>query len=605
MSNEDDIAIGKDLGTTYSCVAVWRNGKVEIIPNDLGERTTPSVVSFTKAERLIGQSAKNQITRNFKNTVYDAKRLIGRRFDEDTVKKDMKLWPFKLEKDKTGDRPVIVVEYLNETKRFYAEEISAMILEKLKQNAEDYLGKKINDAIVTVPAYFNDSQRQATKDAGRIAGLNVMRMINEPTAAAIAYGLDNKKDNECNILIFDLGGGTFDVSVLSLDDTLFEVRATRGDTHLGGEDFDHKLVEYCVNEFKKSSDIDVHGNQKALRRLKVACEKAKRDLSAAQQTSLDIDALADGEDFNITITRPQFEDMCNDLFQNCIAPITEALKDANLKKQDISDIVLVGGSTRIPKIQEIVKDYFDGKELCKSINPDEAVAYGAAVQAAIANNVEDDGLEKLVLLDVAPLSLGVEVIGDKMSFVIPRNTTIPTKAMKVYQTVYDNQSAIAFPVYQGESEYSKRNHFLGKFTLENIRKAKGGDVKVEVTFELDINSILKVTGVEVGGNKDKGEITIRCDNDRLSEDEIQRLISNAEKFREDDKKKLGKIEARTQLENFVYDLKKKASNFNGDKKNQIIKKCDDEINWIKANQEASIDQYKYRKRQLEDFYMKM
>ena len=606
MSNQDeDIAIGIDLGTTYSCVAVWKNSKVEIIPNDMGERTTPSVVSFTKTERLIGQSAKNQITRNFKNTIYDAKRLIGRRYDEDTVKKDMKLWPFKVEKDKSGDRPVIVVDYLGETKRFYAEEISAMILEKLKKNAEDYLGKKITDAIVTVPAYFNDSQRQATKDAGRIAGLNVLRMINEPTAAAVAYGLDNKSDNENNILIFDLGGGTFDVSVLSLDDTLFEVRATRGDTHLGGEDFDNKLVEHCVNEFKKSTDIDITGNQKALRRLKVACEKAKRDLSAAQQTSLDIDALAEGEDFNINVTRPQFEDMCSELFQKCIQPITDALKDANLTIKDIHEVVLVGGSTRIPKVQEIVKEYFKGKELNKSINPDEAVAYGAAIQAAIVNNVEDDGLEKLILLDVAPLSLGVEVIGDKMSFVIPRNTTIPTKSTKIYQTVHDNQSAITFPVYQGESEYSKRNHLLGKFTLENIRKAKGGDVKVEVTFELDINSILKVTGVEVGGNNDKGEITIRCDNDRLSEEEIERLIANAEKYREDDKKKLGKIEARTQLENYVYSLKSKASNFDGDKKNNIIKRCDEEINWIKKNQEATIDQYKSRKRQIEDFYLKL
>ncbi len=598
---DEDIAIGIDLGTTYSCVAVWKNKKVEIIPNDLGERTTPSVVSFTNNERLVGQAAKNQITRNYKNTIYDAKRLIGRRFNEEEVQKDLKLWPFKVEKDSNSDRPIIVVEYLNQTKTFYPEEISAMVLEKMKKYAEDYLGKPVTQAIVTCPAYFNDGQRQATKDAGRIAGLNVMRMINEPTAAAIAYGLNNQQQ-EKNILVFDLGGGTFDVSILNVDDTLFEVRATRGDTHLGGEDFDHALLNFCIEEFKNDSGVDISNNQKALRRLKVACEKAKRDLSSAQQTNIDIAALSDGEDFNVNITRPQFEDMCSELFNKCKKPIEEALKDANLDKKYINEIILVGGSTRIPKIQSIVKDFFNGKELNKTINPDEAVAYGAAVQAAIVNNVEDDGLEKLTLLDVAPLSLGVEIVGDKMSFIIPRNTTIPTKITKNYTTSYDDQTFINFPVYQGEHNYSKSNHLLGTFSLQNIRKAPKGEVKVEVTFALDINCILRVSGVEKGGNNEKGGITIKCDNDRLTEQEIERLVEKAEKMREEDRKKLEVIAAKLELENYVYDCKKKVNNLNSDKKNKVLTKCEEELAWIKKNQEATIEQYKLRKKESEKFY---
>ena len=423
-------AIGIDLGTTYSCVGVWQNGKVDIIPNDMGERTTPSYVAFTDTERLVGDAAKNQITRNPTNTVFDAKRLIGRKYEDREVQDDIKLWPFKVVKDPKSDRPQIQIIYQKQEKKFFAEEISAMVLQKLKQTATDFLGKEVKDAIVTVPAYFNDSQWQATKDAGTISGLNVLRIINEPTAAAIAYGLDKKSVKEENVLIFDLGGGTFDVSLLSLEDGLFEVRATNGNTHLGGEDFDNRLVEYCAGEFRRKTSIDIKKNAKALRRVRASCEKAKRALSAATQATVDIDALMDGEDLNVVITRSKFEDLCMDLFKKCMPPLENVLKDAKMSKSQIDEVVLVGGSTRIPKIQQMVQEFFNGKEPNKGINPDEAVAYGAAVQAAIMTNVKDENIEKLVLLDVTPLSLGIETVGGVMTVLIPRNSTIPTKKHK-------------------------------------------------------------------------------------------------------------------------------------------------------------------------------
>ena len=593
----EDIAIGIDLGTTYSCVAVWKNGKVEIIPNDLGERTTPSVVTFTDNERLVGQSAKNQITRNYQNTIYDAKRLIGRRFDEPEVQKDIKAWPFKVVKDPKKNRPLIQVTYKKEQKTFLPEEISAMVLEKMKKYAEDYLGHKVNDAVVTVPAYFNDGQRQATKDAGKIAGLNVLRIINEPTAAAVAYGLDSQNNTERNILVFDLGGGTFDVSVLSLDGQLFEVRSTRGDTHLGGEDFDNALLKFCIDEFKSQSDIDISKNQKALRRLKVVCEKAKRDLSSTQQTNIDVAALAEGEDFNINITRPQFEDMCHDLFQKCVQPVKDALNDANIKEKDISDIVLVGGSTRIPKIQEIVRKMFGGKELNKTINPDEAVAYGAAVQAAIVNNVEDDeGLERLVLIDVAPLSLGIETADKRMSVLINRNTSIPTSKTNTYQTSEDNQDGFYIQVYQGERQIAKENHLLGAFSINGIRIAKKGEVKCDITFELDLNNILHVTAKEIGGAGVTGNLEIKCDNENLTEDEIKKYIETAEKFRKDDELKLEKIKARSDLENYIYDMKSKfSSNTN------IIQKLTAVQKWIKSNQNEEVFVYNNKLNEIKKF----
>ena len=593
----EDIAIGIDLGTTYSCVAVWKNSKVEIIPNDLGERTTPSVVTFTDHERLVGQSAKNQITRNYQNTIYDAKRLIGRRFDEPEVQKDIKAWPFKVVKDPKKNRPLIQVTYKKEQKTFLPEEISAMVLEKMKKYAEDYLGHKVNDAVVTVPAYFNDGQRQATKDAGKIAGLNVLRIINEPTAAAVAYGLDSQNNTERNILVFDLGGGTFDVSVLSLDGQLFEVRSTRGDTHLGGEDFDNALLKFCIDEFKSQSDIDISKNQKALRRLKVVCEKAKRDLSSTQQTNIDVAALAEGEDFNINITRPQFEDMCHDLFQKCVQPVKDALNDANIKEKDINDIVLVGGSTRIPKIQEIVRKMFGGKELNKTINPDEAVAYGAAVQAAIVNNVEDDeGLERLVLIDVAPLSLGIETADKRMSVLINRNTSIPTSKTNTYQTSEDNQDGFYIQVYQGERQIAKENHLLGAFSINGIRIAKKGEVKCDITFELDLNNILHVTAKEIGGAGVTGNLEIKCDNENLTEDEIKKYIETAEKFRKDDELKLEKIKARSDLENYIYDMKSKfSSNTN------IIQKLTAVQKWIKSNQNEEVFVYNNKLNEIKKF----
>ena len=599
---DDELAIGIDLGTTYSCIGVWRNGKVDIIPNDIGAYTTPSVVSFTKVERLIGEAAKNQITKNYQNTIYDAKRLIGRSFNDPIVQHDIKLWPFKVEKDPKSERPLIVVDYKNEKRKFLAEEISGMILSKLKKCASDFLGFEVNDAVVTVPAYFNDSQRQATKDAGRIGGLNVMRIINEPTAAAVAYGLDNKYKNEKtnkNILIFDLGGGTFDVSVLSLDDNLFEVRSTRGDTHLGGEDFDNILMKYCIKEFKQHKGIDISNNQKALRRLKIACEKCKRDLSSSNQASIDIDSLSEGEDFQTTILRPEFEEMCKDIFQKCIQPMTDALLDAKLKKNQISEVVLVGGSTRIPKVQKLVQDYFDGKELNKTLNPDQAVAYGAALQAAVINNVEEDGLDRLILLDVTPLSLGVEIVGGKMSTIIKRNTTIPCKNSGIYYTVKDYQESVCIKVFQGEREFTKDNHFLGKFTISNIRKDLAGKVEFEETFELDINNILKVTAREIGNDKNIKELTIKCDNDRLSETEIQRLIQEAETMKKDDLERIKRVNARLELESFLIQIGKK--NYNEVKKKKLKEKIKDIQKWCKEYNDEKEDVYFKKIEEMKNF----
>jgi L1 cell adhesion molecule like protein len=545
-------AIGIDLGTTYSCVGVWRNNKVDIIPNSDGGRTTPSVVGFTNTERLIGEAAKIYI-KNYKNTVYDSKRMIGRKYNDPEIQRDMKIWPFEVVPDPNSDRPMIKVEYLGETKTFLPEEISSMILQRLVSEANNYLGKTVKDAIITVPAYFNNNQRQATKIAGQIAGINVLRMINEPTAAAIAYGLDNKKNDEQNILIFDLGGGTFDVSILNFEGSLLEVRATRGDTHLGGEDFDDRLIHYCIDEFKNDTGNDISKNERAKRRLKIACEKAKKTLSSAQETMIDIDSLAEGEDFNIKITRPKFEDLCRDLFEKCIPPITDALKDADLNKEDINEIVMVGGSSRIPKVIEIVKAYFNGKEVNKSIHPDEAVAYGAAIQAAIANNVQDDGLEKLVLLDVTPLSLGIELKGGEMDVLIKRNTTIPCKKSTTYQNVRDNQPQVRIKVFQGERKFVKDNQFLGEFIMK-IPPKKRGEVKIEVTFEEDINGILVVSAKELS-SKNVEKIKIDQDKNVLSEEEIARLMKEAERFKKQDEEKALDNKSKIDLENYAIKVK--------------------------------------------------
>lgn len=600
-------AIGIDLGTTNSCAGIWQNGHVEIIPNEYGKRTTPSVVSFGEEERFIGEDALRQLNRNPRNTIYEIKRFIGRSMDDPQVQSDLGQYSYYV-CDPTGEnRPQVYCSFRNEECLLYPEEVSAMILNKMRELCKIHTGGEIYKAVITVPAYFNDSQRQATKDAGEIAGLQVLRVLNEPTAAAIAYGLDKKyeeSEDDKNILVFDLGGGTFDVSLLSLgSDGIFEVLAISGDSHLGGADFDQRLMKHIINRFETKYRTKVRlDNYKALQKIRIAAEKAKCSLSASQKAYVDIDSLVDGIDFQMMITRSEFEEMCSDLFDRCFVPVKQVLSDAKMDTSNVDDIVLVGGSTRIPKIQQLLSGFFDDKELCKSINPDEAVAYGAAIHAGILGQTAenfDETLPDYVLLDVAPLSLGIETAGGLMTVLIPRNTTIPITKSKMFSTAEDNQDSVTVQVYEGERTETKNNRLLGTFDLEGIEPAPRGVAQIQVTYKLDADGIFTVSASDVTKGIDKGskkELHIKNDKGRLSPDEISEVIDNAKKFEEQDNKFKKLVQHRNNYENILYSMRSladsdpKMQEFGTSEDRDMLRSVfKEETEWLEANGLRDID----------------
>lgn len=634
MANIDleNFAIGIDLGTTYSAVGVWRDGSVEIIANDQGNRTTPSIVAFNESERLIGDSAKNQQVFNMANTVFDAKRLIGRKFNDPEIQKDIPHWGFKVTSSSNNSgsgNPLINVKYKGEDRTFTPEEISAMVLTKMKETAETYLGHQVKKAVITVPAYFNDAQRNSTKDAARIAGLDCIRIINEPTAASIAYGLGKlgtaEGTKERNVLIFDMGGGTFDVSILTLEDGLFEVRATAGDTHLGGEDINNRMVEHFVKEFKRKNKLNdnLELPKRAMGRIRNACERAKRSLSSTNSASIEVESLYEGLDFATSISRAKFEELCADIFKRVLEPVEQVLRDSKISKNQVHDIVLVGGSTRIPKIQKLLSDYFNGKELCKNINPDEAVAYGAAVQAAILTGMDaqSEKLGGMVLLDVCPLTLGIETSGNIMTPLIKRNSTIPTKKSEVFSTYENNQTAVTIRVFEGERKFTKDCHLLGQFDLSGIPPGPRGVPQIHVDYDLDANGMLHVTAAV--GEKDsanKKSITITNDKSRLSKEQIEKMVEEAQKFAEDDRQAFEKVEARNELENYVYSIKNSLGtesestsetndNSVSEKVKEILKTCDETLEWLDESRNStesgsmSVNDYKQKKEPLEKMMM--